>query len=114
MIIDAMEDVLKKTSALPFPLPTTLLPSLTHSASHALPTGTPTGVPGVPSVLPDPIDRQFVGHNGSTTLWVVFVLMVIASAVFAAWSWTVPVVSVVHKSSPHPADSFSQNACTTS
>lgn len=82
MMIDPVEAL--KTRKLPNP--TNLLPTATSS------------VAGLPSVFPDPIDRQFVGHDGSTTLWVVFVIMVIASAVFAAWSWTIPVVSILRPS----------------
>ncbi|KAF2110018.1 hypothetical protein BDV96DRAFT_651175 [Lophiotrema nucula] len=75
MIIDPV-DVLKKSSSLALlPTPTKILPSATS----------------LPSVLPDPVDHQLVGHDGKTTLWVVFVIMLIASAVFAAMSWRVPV-----------------------
>lgn len=74
MIIDPV-DVLKKTTS-----------------AHLIPTAVPTSVPGLPPVLPDPIEKQFVGEDGKRTLWVVFVLMVIASAAFAAMSWRVPVV----------------------
>ncbi|KAF2021999.1 family A G protein-coupled receptor-like protein [Aaosphaeria arxii CBS 175.79] len=72
MIIDPAE-ILKKTSA------------------HLIPTAVPTHVAPIPSVLPDVPEIQEAHHNGKTTLWVVFVIMVISSAVFAGWSWRVPV-----------------------
>ncbi|KAF2738466.1 family A G protein-coupled receptor-like protein [Polyplosphaeria fusca] len=73
MVLDPIEEVLKKTSSL-----------------QIIPTGKPTPTP-LPSVLPTPVDYQHAGHDGKTTLWVVFVIMVIASAVFAGLSWRVPV-----------------------
>lgn len=79
MIVDQFEEVLKKTSQL-FPLPTA-----THSAR-------PTHVAPIPSVLPDHPIYEAVGDSGSKTLWVVFVLMLIASAAFTALSWKIPVV----------------------
>jgi len=57
----------------------------TVRATQVLPTHTPTHVAPIPSVLPD-VHYQYVGDKGERTLWVVFVLMVIASAVFAGWS----------------------------
>ncbi|PSN70101.1 family A G protein-coupled receptor-like protein [Corynespora cassiicola Philippines] len=74
MIVDPME-VLKKTSS---------------SASPIVPTSLPSVAP-VPSVVPDTPTEQFVSDDGKKTLWVVFVIMVIASAGFAAMSWRVPV-----------------------
>jgi bacteriorhodopsin len=56
-----------------------------------IPTGTPTSVPAVPPVLPDTPEMQVVGEAGKRTLWVVFVLMVLSSAGFAALSWNIPV-----------------------
>jgi hypothetical protein len=75
MIVDAFEEVLKKTSLLP------------------LPTATPTGVSPIPPVHSDRPELQYIGDSGSKTLWVVFVLMIIASASFTALSWRVPLVS---------------------
>lgn len=80
MIVDQFEEVLKKTSQL-FPLPTA-----TH-APHK-----PTHVAPIPSVLPDAPIHEFVGDSGKKTLWVVFVLMLIASAAFTALSWKIPLV----------------------
>jgi hypothetical protein len=74
MIQDTLEQVLKKTSLLP------------------LPTASPTHVAPIPSVLPTTPELQFIGDSGKKTLWVVFVLMVIASASFTALSWRVPLV----------------------
>jgi len=77
MIVDQFEEVLKTTQL--FPLPT------------ATATATPTHVAPIPSVLPDHPIHEFAGDSGKKTLWVVFVLMVIASASFTALSWKVPV-----------------------
>lgn len=79
MIVDQFEEVLKKTSQL-FPLPT------------ATATARPTHVAPIPSVLPDTPIHEFAGDSGKRALWVVFVLMLIASASFTALSWKVPVV----------------------
>lgn len=79
MIVPDFEEVLAKTSKL-FPLPTTTA------------TAKPTHVAPIPSVLPDTPIFEVAGDSGKKTLWVVFVLMVIASASFTALSWRVPVV----------------------
>jgi hypothetical protein len=76
MIAEQFEEILKKTSILP------------------LPTATPTHVAPIPSVVPTTPELQFIGDSGKKTLWVVFVLMIIASAGFTALSWRVPLVSV--------------------
>jgi hypothetical protein len=76
MIVDQFQDVLKKTSLLP------------------IPTATPTSVSPIPSFVHDSPDHQFVGDAGKKTLWVVFVLMIIASATFTGLSWRVPLVSI--------------------
>ncbi|KAF2131869.1 family A G protein-coupled receptor-like protein [Dothidotthia symphoricarpi CBS 119687] len=78
MIVDHFEEVLKKTSLL-LPLPTA---TATASATHVAP---------IPTVMPDTPIEQFVGDAGSRTLWVVFVLMLLASAGFTALSWRIPV-----------------------
>lgn len=43
-----------------------------------------------PTVFPDPPIIQRAGVTGHRTLWVVFVLMLIATIAFIALSWTVP------------------------
>ena len=63
----------------------------TKTSGQLLPTEMPSKLP-LPTVIPDPVTFEHVTETGTRTLWVVFVVMVIASAVFAAWSWTVPVV----------------------
>ncbi|KAH7402651.1 hypothetical protein BKA66DRAFT_564556 [Pyrenochaeta sp. MPI-SDFR-AT-0127] len=78
MFVEQFEEVLKKTSQI-FPLPT------------ATTTAHPTHVAPIPSVLPDTPIHEFAGESGKKTLWVVFVLMVIASAAFTALSWKIPV-----------------------
>jgi len=45
----------------------------------------------MPTFHPPRPEYQEVGESGKRTLWVVFVIMVIASAVFAGLSWKVPV-----------------------
>jgi hypothetical protein len=75
MIAEQFQEALKKTSLLP------------------VPTSTPTGVPPIPSVVPNQPELQYIGDSGKKTLWVVFVLMIIASASFTALSWRVPLVS---------------------
>jgi hypothetical protein len=62
------------------------------SVRHVIPTAVPTDVSPIPSVLPDRPEYQFADETGKRTLWVVFVLMVISAAAFAAMSWRVPVV----------------------
>jgi len=71
MIIDPVE-MLKKTSA--------LLPTATATASS------------LPTIVPDYPEDQFAEEDGKRTLWVVFIVMLISSAVFTGLSWRVPVV----------------------
>lgn len=60
--------------------------------NHPKITSTATATPGpVPTVIPTPTEYQVAGADGHRTLWVVFALMVIFSAVFAFGSWNVPV-----------------------
>ncbi|TKA69608.1 hypothetical protein B0A49_07794 [Cryomyces minteri] len=86
-MIDPVE-VLKATLSLPtLTLPTLSnpLPTLTATTTHSH-TSTPTG--GMPGSYPE---YQKAGEVGMRTLWVVFVLMVIATIAFSAMAWTVPV-----------------------
>jgi hypothetical protein len=85
MIAETFEQVLKKTSLLP------------------LPTASPTSVAPIPTVVPTTPELQFVGDSGKKTLWVVFVLMILASAGFTALSWRVPLVSDSFNASLWPA-----------
>lgn len=85
MIVDAFEEVLKHTSILP------------------LPTASPTSVSPIPPVHGDKPDLQFIGDSGKKTLWVVFVLMLLASAGFTALSWRVPLVRAIIKLHQLPA-----------
>jgi len=73
MIIDPVEALLKTTSG------------------NVIPTATPTNVAPIPSVLPPSPEFEHAHHSGKTTLWVIFVLMVISSAAFAGLSWRVPI-----------------------
>jgi len=65
---------------------TTLLPTPTNTGSPA----NPTSVAPIPTVLPDRPEYQLATQTGTRTLWVVFIVMVISSAIFAGLSWTVP------------------------
>jgi len=59
-----------------------------------IPTGSPTSVAPLPTItnnLPLKPELQFIGDTGKRTLWVVFALMLLASAGFSALAWRVPV-----------------------
>lgn len=74
MIVDPVEMLMKTTSTILGP--------------------TSTGAPGAtsfPTVVPDLPKFEYAEDAGKRTLWVVFVVMVIASAAFAAMSWTIPI-----------------------
>lgn len=58
---------------------------------NIIPTGTPTHVPAIPSVLPPTPHYEVVHHSGKVALWVLFVMMAISSAGFAALAYRVPV-----------------------
>lgn len=47
------------------------------------------GVKPIPTVIPAP-EFETVHHVGTVTLWVVFAVMVLASAAFALLSWNIP------------------------
>jgi len=68
-------EVLKKTTSLLVPTSTSINPSATT----------------FPTVIPDRPIYEKASGVGARTLWVVFVIMVLASAAFAAMSWTVPI-----------------------
>ncbi|OJD36910.1 family a g protein-coupled receptor-like protein [Diplodia corticola] len=70
---EQVADMLKKTSSL-------LVPTSTGSPS----------VDPVPTVVPDHPIHQNAGEAGARTLWVVFVLMLLATITFSGLSWTVP------------------------
>lgn len=57
----------------------------THGSHHKGP------VKPLPTVVPNPIDYVWATDNGFRTLWVVFVIMVVASAVFSLLSWRIPI-----------------------
>ncbi|KAF2085086.1 putative opsin protein [Saccharata proteae CBS 121410] len=59
--------------------------------TNLLPTGTPFPVDPIPTFKPDQPSYEQASETGMRTLWVVFVIMVIASAGFAAMAWTVPI-----------------------
>jgi len=45
----------------------------------------------MPTILPDKPDYQVAHGTGQRTLWVVFIIFVISSAIFAGLSWRVPI-----------------------
>lgn len=59
-------------------------PTMSVSATY-------TGKPPLPTATPTPTEWHVLSDTGHRTLWVVFVVMAIASIVFAAISWNVPV-----------------------
>lgn len=73
MIVDQVEAFLKSTTV-----------------GQVLPTATPTAVDPIPTITPS-IENEHVTKQGLITLWVVFVIMVLSSALFAGWSLRVPV-----------------------
>jgi bacteriorhodopsin len=75
MMIDPVEALLKGTTSL-------LVPSSTK--------GQP-GATEFPTVVPDLPKFERAHENGTRTLWVVFVVMVLASALFTVMSWSVPI-----------------------
>jgi bacteriorhodopsin len=51
---------------------------------------TTTTYPGpVPTVIPSPTEYEVAGESGFRTLWVVFAIMTISSAIFAGISWNI-------------------------
>ncbi|EON62542.1 hypothetical protein W97_01766 [Coniosporium apollinis CBS 100218] len=76
-MIDPVQAFAKATSSLLVPLPSSSTAGHHHTS--------------LPSILPDSPEYQTVGETGKRTLWVVFVIMTLASAAFAGMSWTVPI-----------------------
>jgi bacteriorhodopsin len=76
MMIDPVEVLKKTTKSLLVPTST----STPHPSDTAFPT-----------IIPNPPTFQHADASGYRTLWAVFVIMVLASASFAALAWTVPV-----------------------
>lgn len=73
MIVDSVQALGTKTL---------LLPTSTHH-HHVIPTP-------LPSIIPSSPVYEKAGNAGERTLWVVFIIMLISSAVFAFKSWSVP------------------------
>ena len=92
MIVDQFEEVLRKTTEL-FPLPT------------ATASAVPSNIAPLPTVHPDHPVFEVASNSGKKTLWVVFVLMLIASASFTALAWKIPVVRSTPSFQLHPSDS---------
>ena len=68
-----------------------LVQALAKTSRIMVPTA--TSVAPIPTVVPDLPEYQHASHSGKTALWVVFVIMLISSVMFAGMSWRVPVVS---------------------
>jgi bacteriorhodopsin len=49
------------------------------------------GIKPIPTVVPTPRTFEVAGETGQRTLWVVFVIFVISSAIFSLRAWNVPV-----------------------
>ncbi|GIZ39749.1 hypothetical protein CKM354_000312100 [Cercospora kikuchii] len=58
-------------------------------ATGTIPLGKPSVSP-VPSVVPSLPEYQTASETGERTLWVVFVVMLVASIVFSGMAWNVP------------------------
>lgn len=72
---EQVAEMLRKTSTL-------LVPTSTSTASPIDP---------VPTIVPDQPHYQTAGGAGERTLWVVFVIMLVATIIFSGMSWNVPV-----------------------
>ncbi|KAI7534112.1 hypothetical protein KC331_g10112, partial [Hortaea werneckii] len=71
MIVDPVEALKKTVSATATVAPT-------------------ASVSPVPTVVPSLPEYQTASETGNRTLWVVFVVMLVASVVFSGMSWSVP------------------------
>jgi len=49
------------------------------------------GVKPIPTIVPTPTEYQKAGETGFHALWVVFVIFVVASAIFSIRAWNIPV-----------------------
>jgi len=63
----------------------------TASTFTAIPTGTTIAVKPIPTVVPDMPTFERARHAGQTTLWVVFVLMLLSTLGLAFLAWRTPV-----------------------
>jgi len=63
----------------------------TSTLGGGIPTGTPTAVPAIPTVMPNRPTFERAEDAGKTTLWVVFVLMLLSTLVLSYLSWKTPV-----------------------
>ncbi|KUI54547.1 Opsin-1 [Cytospora mali] len=54
------------------------------------------GIDPIPTVKPDPTQYQVAGETGFTTLWVVFVVLLVASGFFTLLAWNIPVSKRVY------------------
>ncbi|KAK4507896.1 hypothetical protein PRZ48_001631 [Zasmidium cellare] len=66
-------------------------PVAAFKTAPTVPVSSPTSVAPVPTVVPSLPEYQDATDTGERTLWVVFVVMVVASIVFTGLSWNVPV-----------------------
>lgn len=90
--MDVLEYINRKTTSLLVPLPTitsTTTSSHSTSTSHSASSSSSHGP--APTVVPTPPIVQSVGDAGKRTLWVVFILMLLSTIIFAALAYRVPV-----------------------
>ncbi|KAK5728897.1 hypothetical protein LTR15_002038 [Elasticomyces elasticus] len=60
-------------------------------ASATLPLASSSSVSPIPTVVPTLPEYQDATETGTRTLWVVFVIMLLATIVFSGMAWTVPI-----------------------
>jgi bacteriorhodopsin len=65
--------------------------ALKTSSSLLIPTSTPTSVAPIPTVKPTPPTYESVAATGSSTLWVVFVIMLFSTLAFTVMAYRTPV-----------------------
>jgi len=61
------------------------------TSSLLIPTATPTSVAPIPTVKPDTPVYETVNTTGTSTLWVVFVIMLFSTVAFTVMAWRTPV-----------------------